>query len=77
MLADQLIRRLQYIHSKGFIHRDVKPENILMGRGIQGNVVYITDIGLAEDFTDEATRQPVLGTPRYASINAHRGVGEL
>lgn len=85
MLADQLIRRFKYIHSKGFIHRDVKPENLLMGCGTRGNVVYITDIGLAEAFTDEATQRhgwhseregPVLGTARYASISAHRGVGE-
>ncbi|KAM3071101.1 serine/threonine protein kinase [Clarireedia jacksonii] len=86
MLADQLIRRFQYIHSKGFIHQDVKPENLLMGRGTRGNIVYITDTGLAESFTDEAARRygrrperegPVLGTARYASINAHRGVDQL
>lgn len=54
-----------------------------MGRGIRGNVVYITDMGLAEESTDVAAalhnRQregPVLGTARYASINAHRGVGK-
>ncbi|WEW61566.1 Casein kinase I isoform epsilon [Emydomyces testavorans] len=85
MLADQLIHRFQYIHSKGYIHQDVKPENLLMGRGKQGNIVYITDIGLAEDFTDKAARRygrrperdgPVLGTARYASINAHRGVDQ-
>lgn len=76
MLADQLIRRVQYIHSKGFIHRDVKPENLLMGLGRKGNIVYITDIGLAEGITEDAVREPVLGTARYASINAHRGLGE-
>lgn len=79
MLADQLIHRFQYIHSKGYIHRDIKPENLLMGDGIQGNKVYVTDIGLAKEIREpmvggsDARRcnSPLIGTPRYASINAH------
>lgn len=45
MLADQLIHRFQYIHYKGFIHKDMKPENLLMGDGTQGSKVHVTDIG--------------------------------
>lgn len=77
LLADQLISRFQYIHSKGYIHRDVKPDNLLMGVGTQGNTVYMTDIGLAKEIEDPDKRiYSVVGTLRYASINAHLGNGE-
>jgi serine/threonine protein kinase len=77
MLADQLIPCFQCIHSKRFIHRDVKPENMLMGDGKQGNKVYVTDIGLAKEIEQPGRHTySMIGTRRYASINAHLGVGE-
>ena len=47
MLVDQLLYRLEYIYSKSVIHRDIKLENFLMGIGKQGNLIYMTDLGLA------------------------------
>lgn len=75
-LADQLISRLRFIHSKGLIHRDVKPDNLLVGDGRQGNIVYITDIGLAKEVDYRDRSYGVVGTLRYASINAHLGKGK-
>lgn len=78
MLVDQLIPRFQFIHSKGFIHRDVKPDNLLMGDGKQGNTVYVTDIGLAKAIEDRQRHTyPIVGTVRYASVNAHLGNGKV
>lgn len=76
LLADQLIPRFQYIHSRKYIHRDVKPDNLLMGVGTQGNTVYTTDIGLGKEIENPNRRTySVVGTLRYASINAHLGKG--
>ncbi|OXB81115.1 UNVERIFIED_CONTAM: hypothetical protein H355_005045 [Colinus virginianus] len=76
------ISRIEYIHSKNFIHRDVKPDNFLMGLGKKGNLVYIIDFGLAKKYRDVRTHQHIpyrenknlTGTARYASINTHLGI---
>uniref|UniRef100_A0A3Q2XU90 non-specific serine/threonine protein kinase n=1 Tax=Hippocampus comes TaxID=109280 RepID=A0A3Q2XU90_HIPCM len=82
LLADQMISRIEYIHLKNFIHRDVKPDNFLMGLGKKGNLVYIIDFGLAKKYRDARTHQHIpyrenknlTGTARYASINTHLGI---
>ena len=85
MLADQLISRLEFIHSHDIIHRDIKPANCLMGMGKQGNIVYVTDLGIATERrpTDgdvntsrSPTRPNLVGTAHFASISGHTGVGK-
>ncbi|RZS01797.1 hypothetical protein BHM03_00031729 [Ensete ventricosum] len=39
MLADQMINRVEFMHSKSFLHRDIKPDNFLMGLGKRANQV--------------------------------------
>ena len=81
MLADQMIGRIEYVHNKNFIHRDIKPDNFLMGIGRHCNKLFLIDFGLAKKYRDNRTRQHIpyredknlTGTARYASINAHLG----
>nr|GEW98302.1 casein kinase I-like [Tanacetum cinerariifolium] len=82
MLADQLINRVEYMHARSFLHRDLKPDNFLMGLGRKANQVYIIDFGLAKKYRDLQTHRHIpyrenknlTGTARYASVNTHLGV---
>jgi len=82
MLADQMIARLEFIHNKHFIHRDVKPANFLMGIGKHINQVFVVDFGLAKKYKCFRTKEHIpyregkslTGTARYASTNAHLGI---
>ncbi|TYI17291.1 hypothetical protein ES332_A07G013400v1 [Gossypium tomentosum] len=82
MLADQMINRVEFFHSKAFLHRDIKPDNFLMGLGRRTNQVYIIDYGLAKKYRDSSTHQHIpyrenknlTGTARYASMNTHLGI---
>ena len=81
MIGYQIIKILQYIHNMHIIHRDVKPDNFVMGRKEFNATLYIVDFGLAKKFRSSRTlkqlpltkRKGLTGTARYASINALQG----
>ncbi len=81
MLGIQMIDRIEYIHSKKIIHRDIKPDNFVIGRKKKSHIVYVLDFGLAKKFWSSTnkchipftTGKKLTGTARYASINALSG----
>uniref|UniRef100_A0A182J748 non-specific serine/threonine protein kinase n=1 Tax=Anopheles atroparvus TaxID=41427 RepID=A0A182J748_ANOAO len=82
-LAVQMIERLAWFHKiTGYVHRDVKPDNFVLGFGKNRNLVHLIDFGLAEPYFDwsikrhirgSRTSHGLAGTARFASRNAHLG----
>jgi len=81
LLAEQMLDRIESVHSFEFIHRDIKPDNFLIGLAKNFNTVYIIDFGLSKRYINPKTRRHIpfiegkslTGTARYASINTHLG----
>lgn len=70
-LAISMIDMMEEIHKKGYVYRDVKPENFV----IKNNNLYILDFGLTKKFVPKTNKKKdFVGTTRYASINAHLGI---
>lgn len=83
MLIEQMLSRLQFLHSKGIVHNDLKPSNFLVGTNDSVNILYLIDFGMASKFRgfysnqhiqDSDKKTKFFGTPEFASINAHKGL---
>ncbi|KAF9584501.1 casein kinase I [Lunasporangiospora selenospora] len=83
MVAKQMLSRVQTIHEKNLIYRDIKPDNFLVGKPHtkHANMVHVVDFGMAKQYRDPKTKQHIpyrerkslSGTARYMSINTHLG----
>ncbi|CEP13934.1 hypothetical protein [Parasitella parasitica] len=83
MLAKEMIKRVESVHGRNLIYRDIKPDNFLVGRpGTKyADMVFMIDYGMAKKYRDPKTKRHISyqeqkslsGTARYMSINTHLG----
>lgn len=79
MIALQILNRIETLHENGFIHRDIKPDNFLIGIGSNKNRMYMIDFGLSKEFLIDGKHIPIksgktfTGSFRYSSLRNHKG----
>jgi serine/threonine protein kinase len=79
MIADQMFRIIEFVHSSGVLHRDIKPQNFLVGRGDLANKIFLIDFGISTYYLDPRTHEHwtytrgngLVGTANYVSVNTH------
>lgn len=76
----QLVTIMEKMHESGYIHRDIKPNNFLVGKQ-RPDKIFITDFGLSKKYIDHTGNHikqnddaTFVGTVRYASLNVHHGI---
>ena len=80
-LGIDMIKLIKHIHENQYLHRDIKPDNFMMGREKKKDILYIIDFGLAKKYITSNNQhipfkigKSITGTARYCSIYTHQGM---
>jgi serine/threonine protein kinase len=79
-LGIDIIDIIEKFHAKGFLHRDIKPNNFLFNYGSKYDQIYLMDFGLSKQYIRNGIHAEIkfdrslIGTARYASLNVHWGL---
>ena len=80
MIGLQVLNRIESVHSIGVIHRDIKPDNFLIGAGANQSSIYMIDFGLSKRYIVNQKHiecegnRPFTGSFRYSSLRNHKGI---
>ena len=76
----QMIDRIQVLHEKFLIHRDIKPDNFMFGLNNKSNILYLIDYGFCKTYVTnnehikEKNNCSLIGTPNFVSVNVKNGI---
>lgn len=74
MIGLQVIDRLEAMHKIGYLHRDVKPDNLAIGQAEKNKIIYLFDFGLALPIgagIPKEEKGKVVGTLGFMSCRSH------
>jgi len=79
LIANQVLMRIEYLHSRSIIHRDIKPENFVFGIKQKIHHLYAIDFGLSKRYYDVkhipmTAKLSLTRAARFVSINAYKGL---